>query len=136
MDMKTRTMIRPYAKKSTSKSLEPINLVCGSKYMKEFQRTVFFVACNSITDKQQKQLLYQRILGNGCQDHIYLPEQMVQGMNRFSGLYDDVATNANDDRNASSEGVHHELDKKLNGKLAIYADKADGITKNCYVPRP
>ena len=41
-DKKTyKTMIRPYAKKSTSNKLEPIKFVGGSKYMKERQRTAF-----------------------------------------------------------------------------------------------
>ena len=37
-----RTMIRPFAQKSTSKKLEPIRFVGGSKYLKELQRTACF----------------------------------------------------------------------------------------------
>jgi hypothetical protein len=41
-------MIRPFAQKSTSKKLEPIKFVGGSKYLKELQRTACFAAYDSI----------------------------------------------------------------------------------------
>jgi hypothetical protein len=91
-----------------------------------------------MTNKQQNELLLQSILGNGSPDHVSLPEQMVLGMNQFSGLYDDVEAEVNNDRNTSSADSPNEFDKKLKecffpqkssgGKLAIYANKSDGIT--------
>ena len=91
-----------------------------------------------MTHKQQNELLLQSILGNGSPDHVSLPEQMVLGMNQFSGLYDDVEAEVNNDRNTSSADSPNEFDKKLKecffpqkssgGKLAIYANKSDGIT--------
>jgi hypothetical protein len=66
-----------------------------------------------MTHKQQNELLLQSILGNGSPDHVSLPEQMVLGMSQFSGLYNDVETEVNNDRNASSTDSPNEFDKKL-----------------------
>lgn len=116
--------------------------------MKELQRTVFFAAYdnivssgNSITEKQQKQMLRDSILGNGNPNYVSLPEQMVAGINQFAGLYDHVGIEGNDDRSASSSAGQSKpsgFDKKLKeslfpqkshgGKLSIYANKSDGIT--------
>jgi hypothetical protein len=85
-----------------------------------------------------------------------LPEQMLLGFNQLSHLYEEVEIDIKDDRNASSASAgvvdHHRTeegqemlrgpqmyDKKLKdcffpqkssgGKLRIYANKPDGITK-------
>ena len=116
--------------------------------MKELQRTVFFAAYdnivssgNSITEKQQKQMLRDSILGNGNPDYVSLPEQMVAGIHQFAGLYERVEIDGNDDRNALSsagETTPSGFNKKLKdgffpqrnhgGKLAVFANKSDGIT--------
>jgi hypothetical protein len=55
-----------------------------------------------MTEKEQKQLLKNSIIGSGDVDKMTLPEQMVLGFNQFSHLYDEVEIDINDDRNASS----------------------------------
>ena len=121
--------------------------------------SVVFSSGRSMTEKEQKELLCTCIFGSGAVDEITLPEQTVLGLNQFSHLYDEVDIDVNVDRNALSsvsedavvdrhrsteEGREMILspqryDKKLKdcffpqkssgGKLAIYANKPDGITK-------
>ena len=123
--------------------------------MKELQRTVFFAAydsavfCsgNSVTEKDQRELLRKTILGSGDPDELTLPEQMVLGINQFGHLYEDVPVAANDDWNAAAvvedsglTSSRNEYDKRLRdcffpqkssgGMLSIYANKPDGITKS------
>jgi hypothetical protein len=112
-------MLSTSSKKKASKKLESIKFVGGSKFMKELQKTVFFAAYDSVvflsgrsmTEKEQKQLLQNCIIGSGDVDEMTLPEQMVLGFNQFSHLYDEVEIDINDDRNASSASAgvvdHH-----------------------------
>jgi hypothetical protein len=80
--------------------------------MKELQRTVFFAAydsvvfCsgNSVTDKEQREMLRKTSLNSGDPDELTLPEQMVLGINQFRHLYDDVPVAVNDDQNIQSAG--------------------------------
>ena len=152
-------------KKTTGKRLESLKFAGGSKFMKELQKTVFFAAYESVvfssgksvTDKEQKEMLRRSILGSEDPDVISLPEQMVLGVNQFAHLYDDVPMESNDDRNATSVlgragtdnliGSSHrtEYDKRLKdcffpqkssgGKLHIYANKPDGITKSLLIAK-
>jgi hypothetical protein len=92
------------------------------------------------TDKQQKQLLYQNSLGNRCQYLVSLAEQMDLGMSQFSGITQMItgmlllqARTMSWTRNQKNVFPAEGNGGKL---VAIYANKADGITKNCYVPRP
>ena len=85
------------ARRKTGSRMEQLKFVGASKLMKELQKTVFFAAYdsifssgNSITEKQQKQLLRDSILGTGNPNYVSLPEQMVAGINQFAGLYEDV----------------------------------------------
>ena len=141
-------MINP--KKRTVRSvvkLEPIRFVGGSTFLKELQRTVFFAAydsivtsASSINEQKKNGLLLQAVLGNGRPDNVSLSQQMALGINQFAGLYEDVQSDLNDDRNASSsDTTRNELNKKLKdcffpqkansgGKLAIFANKDNGIT--------
>lgn len=123
--------------------------------------SVVFSSGKSVTDKEQKEMLRRSILGSDDDpDVISLPEQMVLGINQFAHLYDDVPMENNDDRNAASSlhgstagnpddliGSSHrnEYDKRLKdcffpqkssgGKLNIYANKPDGITKSLFLYR-
>ncbi|KAI2512428.1 hypothetical protein MHU86_1881 [Fragilaria crotonensis] len=115
--------------------------------------SVIFSSGRSMTDREQKELLRASIIGCGEPDVMTLPQQMVAGVNQFSHLYDDVEIDINDDRNAASSAsvvagntpstrgnmvLPPLCDKKLKdcffpqkssgGKLAIFADKPDGIT--------
>jgi hypothetical protein len=89
-------MLSTSSKKKASKKLESIKFVGGSKFMKEPQKTVFFAAYDSVvfssgrsmTEKEQKQLLQNSIIGSGDVDKMTLPEQMALGFNRFSHLCD------------------------------------------------
>jgi hypothetical protein len=151
------TMMPTSWRKTNSKKLEPLKFVGGSKFMKELQRTVFFAAyesavfcaASSVTDKEQRELLRQSILGSGDPDELKLPEQMVLGINQFGHLYEDVPVAVNEDQNAQSasstdagltSSSRNEYDKRLKdwffpqkssgGMLSIYANKADGITRS------
>ena len=144
---------------SSRKKLDSLKFVGGSKFMKELQRTVFFAAYESVvfssgksvTDKEQREMLRKSILGSGDPDELTLPEQMVLGLNQFGHLYEDVPVTINDDWNAQSTSTtadragivtpsRNEYEKRLKdcffpqkstgGKLAIYANKPDGITKS------
>jgi hypothetical protein len=135
-------------RKTGSRDGTTLKFVGASKLMKELQKTVFFAAYdsivssgNSITEKQQKQMLRDSILGTGNPNSDLLPEQMVAGINQFAGLYEDVGIEGNDDRSASSSAgqlTPSGFDKKLKesffpqkshgGKLLVYANKSDGIT--------
>ena len=125
--------------------------------------SVIFSSGRTMTDKEQKEMLRCAILGTGDPDAMTLPEQMVLGINQFANLYDDVPIETNADRNASSS--HHaerditgtdnagstgssrrnEYDKRLKdcffpqkssgGKLNIYANKPDGITRALLVAK-
>ena len=122
--------------------------------------SVVFSSGKSVTDKEQKEMLRRSILGSDDDpDVISLPEQMVLGINQFAHLYDDVPMENNDDRNAASSlhgstagtddliGSSHrnEYDKRLKdcffpqkssgGKLNIYANKPDGITKSLLIAK-
>lgn len=115
--------------------------------------SVIFSSGRSMTDREQKELLRASIIGCGEPDVMTLPQQMVAGVNQFSHLYDDVEIDINDNRNAASSAsvvagttpstrgnmvLPPLCDKKLKdcffpqkssgGKLAIFADKPDGIT--------
>jgi hypothetical protein len=121
-----------------------------------------FSSARSMTEKEQKEeILRQSILGSGDATMITLPEQMVLGINQFASLYDEVDPEQVDDRNAvvsvtdsanplaaSSIGgfsTRNDCDKILKecyfpqkpsgGKLAIFANKADGITKELLVAK-
>ncbi|KAI2496257.1 hypothetical protein MHU86_18261 [Fragilaria crotonensis] len=105
-------------------------------------------------------MLRRSILGSEDPDDISLPEQMVLGVNQFAHLYDDVPLENNDDRNATSalggagtnedlilgrSSHRNEYDKRLKdcffpqkssgGKLHIYANKPDGITKSLLIAK-
>jgi hypothetical protein len=122
--------------------------------------SVVFSSGKSVTDKEQKEMLRRSILGSDDDpDVISLPEQMVLGINQFAHLYDDVPMENNDDRNAASSlhgstagtddligSLHrNEYDKRLKdcffppkssgGKLNIYANKPDGITKSLLIAK-
>ena len=142
--------------------MESLKFVGGSKLMKELQRTMFFAAYESVvfssarsmTEKDQRQMLRESIIGvTGASDIMTLPEQMVLGLNQFSHLYDNVPVATNDDRNASTlsgfgtvaGSSRNEYDKVLKdcyfpqkssgGKLTVYANKSDGITTSMLVAK-
>ncbi len=97
-------------------------------------------------------MLHCSILRSEDPDDISLPEQLVLGITQFAILYDDVPMENNDNKNATSAfggsgtddlilggSLHcNEYDerlkdgstKSLGGKLHIYANKPDGITKS------
>ena len=91
--------------------LESLKFVGGTKLMKELQKTLFFAAYdtivssgNSITEKRQKELLAEAIIGNGNSDVMTLTEQMVSttGIKQFAHIYKNVNDPINDDKNVSS----------------------------------
>ncbi len=133
--------------KRTNK-LETLKFVGGTKLMKELQKTLFFAAYdaivssgNSITEKRQKELLAEAIIGNGNSDVMTLTEQMATGINQFAHLYENVNVPINDDKNASSSGNNGTLSPRKilrdcyfpqtsdGGKVLIYANMPNGITK-------
>ena len=104
--------------------------------MKELQRTVFFAAydsavfCpgNSVTEKDQRELLRKTILGSGDPDELTLPEQMVLGINQFGHLYEDVPVAANEDRNAAAvvedgglTSSRNEYDRRLKAEGLLFS---------------
>jgi hypothetical protein len=121
--------------------------------------SVIFSSGRSMTDKEQKELLRASIIGSVDADVMTLPQQMVAGVNQFSHLYDDVDIDINDDWNASSASViactapstgcdlasPPLCDKKLkdcffpqktsDGKIAIFANKPDGITNRMLIAK-
>jgi hypothetical protein len=140
-------------KKRAANKLESLKFVGGTKLMKELQKTLYFAAYdtivssgNSITEKKQKELLAEAIIGDGNPDVMTLTEQMVSGINQFTHLYENVDASVNDDRNASSSsltggnnGGTPRQNKILRdcyfpqttdgGKISIYANMSNGITK-------
>ena len=58
-------------------------MFCDFRGRHVLRHTTAFSRLPTALRKATKQLLYQSILGNGCEDHISLPEQMVLGMNQF-----------------------------------------------------
>jgi hypothetical protein len=153
-------MLPTSSKKPASKKLATLRFAGSSKFMKELQKTVFFAAYDSVifssgrsmTEKEQKEVLRASIIGCGDPDVMTLPQQMVAGVNQFSHLYDDVDIDIHDDRNASAASVaggdmmsRSQSDKKLKdcffpqkssgGKLAIYANKPDGITTSLLIAK-
>jgi hypothetical protein len=131
--------------------------------MKELQKTMFFAAYESVvfssarsmTEKDQRKMLRESIVGTGASDIMTLSEQMVLGLNQFSHLYDDVPVVVNDDRNASTLSAaagttvvgssRNDYDKVLKdcffpqkssgGKLTVFANKSDGITTSMLVAK-
>ena len=135
--------------KRTNK-LETLKFVGGTKLMKELQKTLFFAAYdtvvssgNSITEKRQKELLAEAIIGNGNPDVMTLTEQMATGINQFAHLYENIDVPINDDKNASSSSGNNngtlsptKILKECyfpqtsnGGKISIYANVPNGITK-------
>ena len=121
-------MLPTSSRKTSNKKLESLKFVGGSKFMKELQRTVFFAAydsavfCsgNSVTGKEQRELLRKSIIGSGDPDELTLPEQMVLGINQFGHLYEDVPVAVNDDRNAQSTSITTVLDAGLTSSRNEY----------------
>ena len=104
------TMVPTSSNMNARKKMESLKFVGGSKLMKELQKTMFFAAYESVvfssarsmTEKDQRKMLRESIVGTSASDIMTLPEQMVLGLNQFSHLYDDVPVVVNDDRNAST----------------------------------
>ena len=89
-------------------------------------------------------MLHCSILGSEDPGVISLPEQMVLGVNQFAQLYNDVPMENNDDRNTTSAvgsgrvGTNDLIgssQKSSGGKLHIYANKTDRITKSMLIAK-
>ena len=107
------TMVPTSSNMNARKKMESLKFVGGSKLMKELQKTMFFAAYESVvfssarsmTEKDQRKMLRESIVGTGASDIMTLPEQMILGLNQFSHLYDGVPVVVNDDRNASTSSA-------------------------------
>jgi hypothetical protein len=156
-------MVPTSSNMNARKKMESLKFVGGSKLMKELQKTMFFAAYESVvfssarsmTEKDQRKMLRESIVGTGASDIMTLPEQMILGLNQFSHLYDDVTVVVNDDRNASTSSAaagttvvgssRNDYDKVLKdcffpqkssgGKLTVFANKSDGITTSMLVAK-
>ncbi len=118
--------------------MESLKFVGGSKkLMKELQKTMFFAAYESVvfssarsmTEKDQRKMLRESIVGTGASDIMTLSEQMVLGLNQFYHLYGDVPVVVNDDRNASTLSA-------AAGTTVVGSSRNDydKVLKGCFFP--
>jgi hypothetical protein len=134
-------------KKRSSKKLEALKFMGGSKIMKELQKTLYFAAYDEITttafgrtmtEKEQQKILGEMILGsiignhhqrmNDPDDHIHnmtLTEQMVFGMNQFSYLYENELIDDKQQEKKLRDCFFPQSTK--GGKISIYANMPEGI---------
>ena len=87
-----------------------------------------FSSARSMTEKEQKEILRQSILGSGDATSITLPEQMVLGIYQFASLYDEVDPEQVDDKNAPSATSETDSTNTLR-------NNSDKMLKECFFPQ-